>query len=304
MPTTLDAMMASYSCPAFPTHVCVSERLMPRPSDWDENLQIRGPLVLTEDEQLCLTKPPPAELLDFVKTGMPPLYMGWGSMLCKSPEHMAELVIRALFMSKQRAVVLRGWARLSLDLLDSAQPDYAEVRAYAEKNILFVDNVPHAWLFPRCSAIVCHGGSGTAHAALASGRPVIITPVFMDQFSFARYVNEQGAGVGTVQLHKLTDEALAAHILRVLGDGGMVARARQLAACLRQEDGCAAVAAAVEEWFARQGASGAWRKDFDERWLRQLREGMAKEARAQGGLFGACCAPPRSDAPEEAATGR
>ena len=35
------------------------------------------------------------------------------------------------------------------------------------KNVLVVDHVPHAWLFPRCCAVVHHGGAGALHTVLA-----------------------------------------------------------------------------------------------------------------------------------------
>jgi hypothetical protein len=35
-------------------------------------------------------------------------------------------------------------------------------------------DVPHSWLFAKCSAAVHHGGSGTMHAALAAGLPSLV----------------------------------------------------------------------------------------------------------------------------------
>jgi UDP:flavonoid glycosyltransferase YjiC (YdhE family) len=43
--------------------------------------------------------------------------------------------------------------------------------------------------------VVCHGGSGTVYGALASGVPVVIVPVFADQFENGRRVAAAGAGV-------------------------------------------------------------------------------------------------------------
>ena len=58
--------------------------------------------------------------------------------------------------------------------------------------------VPQAEVLPRCSAVVCHGGSGTVLAALAHGVPLLCLPRGADQF--ANGSNLQRAGAGRVLL--------------------------------------------------------------------------------------------------------
>jgi UDP:flavonoid glycosyltransferase YjiC (YdhE family) len=43
--------------------------------------------------------------------------------------------------------------------------------------------------------VVCHGGSGTVYGALAAGVPLVVVPVFADQFENARRVVASGAGL-------------------------------------------------------------------------------------------------------------
>jgi UDP:flavonoid glycosyltransferase YjiC (YdhE family) len=43
--------------------------------------------------------------------------------------------------------------------------------------------------------VVCHGGSGTTYGALAAGVPVVIWPMFADQFANGRTVAATGAGL-------------------------------------------------------------------------------------------------------------
>jgi len=43
--------------------------------------------------------------------------------------------------------------------------------------------------------VVCHGGSGTTLGALASGVPLVVVPVFADQFENGRRIANAGAGV-------------------------------------------------------------------------------------------------------------
>jgi UDP:flavonoid glycosyltransferase YjiC (YdhE family) len=47
---------------------------------------------------------------------------------------------------------------------------------YAAENIYELEgSLPHAWLFPKCSVIVHHGGSGTTAAATYAGVPQVRT---------------------------------------------------------------------------------------------------------------------------------
>lgn len=49
----------------------------------------------------------------------------------------------------------------------------------------FSGSVPYLWLFPKCSLIIHHGGSGTTAAALQSGVPQVVCPFMFDQFYWA-----------------------------------------------------------------------------------------------------------------------
>lgn len=65
--------------------------------------------------------------------------------------------------------------------------------------------VDQAAVFEDADLVVCHGGSGTAFGALAAGVPVVIVPLFADQFENARRI--AGAGAGLVVHRDAKDEA-------------------------------------------------------------------------------------------------
>jgi UDP:flavonoid glycosyltransferase YjiC (YdhE family) len=50
-------------------------------------------------------------------------------------------------------------------------------------------------VLPAADLVVCHGGSGTVYGALAAGVPVVVAPVFADQFENGRRVAAAGAGL-------------------------------------------------------------------------------------------------------------
>jgi UDP:flavonoid glycosyltransferase YjiC (YdhE family) len=62
-------------------------------------------------------------------------------------------------------------------------------------NVRIEAHVPHAVLFPRCDAIVSHGGSGTVIDGLAAGLPQVVLPMGADQPLNAARVEALGAGV-------------------------------------------------------------------------------------------------------------
>lgn len=55
--------------------------------------------------------------------------------------------------------------------------------------------VDQAEVLGEAALVVCHGGSGTTYGALAAGVPLVVVPVFADQFANAPKVAQAGAGV-------------------------------------------------------------------------------------------------------------
>jgi UDP:flavonoid glycosyltransferase YjiC (YdhE family) len=81
--------------------------------------------------------------------------------------------------------------------------------------------VDQANVLGEADLVVCHGGSGTTFGALAAGVPVVVVPVFADQFANAPRVVEAGAGLAV-------DTGRDAHGLRHpvgLSDAGTIHRA-------------------------------------------------------------------------------
>jgi len=55
--------------------------------------------------------------------------------------------------------------------------------------------VEQAVVLDEADLVVCHGGSGTVFGALRAGVPVVVVPIFADQFENGRRVAEHGAGL-------------------------------------------------------------------------------------------------------------
>jgi UDP:flavonoid glycosyltransferase YjiC (YdhE family) len=62
-------------------------------------------------------------------------------------------------------------------------------------NVRLESWVAQADVLAQADVVLCHGGSGTVFGALAAGVPVVVVPVFADQFDNGRRISERGAGV-------------------------------------------------------------------------------------------------------------
>ena len=58
--------------------------------------------------------------------------------------------------------------------------------------------VDQADVLGEAAMVACHGGSGTVYGALAAGVPLVVVPVFADQFANAVNVARAGAGIQVV----------------------------------------------------------------------------------------------------------
>ena len=115
----------------------------------------------------------------------PLLYMTFGTVL----GHMsiAQGVYRAALQAVQsldvRVLLTVGRQFDRSDL--GPVPAHVHVEAWVDQ----------ADVFPRADLVVCHGGSGTAFGAMAAGVPVVVVPVFADQFVNGVRIARTGAGL-------------------------------------------------------------------------------------------------------------
>lgn len=172
-----------------------SAALVPTPADWRREAWQCGYWFTEPDPDYRA----PDDLARFLDTGGPPIYLGFGSMPSKDPADLTRIVLAALKQTGQRAVLATGWGGLTKEALP----------AELSKRLFLIDNAPHSWLFPRCAAIVHHGGAGTTHEAVRWGKPSLVCPVFGDQPFWGQQIHRIGAGPEPIRQKKLTPDKLA-----------------------------------------------------------------------------------------------
>jgi sterol 3beta-glucosyltransferase len=209
-----------------------SPLLVPKPPDWGEMIQVTGFWSLGPPKGW---QPDPS-LVEFLESGPPPVYVGFGSVSPHRPEETADIVKKALSLAKQRGVIMIERTQGSDQRLSDT---------------LYVTNgLPHEWLFPYMQAVVHHGGAGTTAASLRAGVPTIIVPHVDDQQFWGERVAKLGVGPKPVARRHLSAHKLAELLNAVGRNQDMQRRAQEVGAALRKENGVGQAVKAIQACVA------------------------------------------------------
>ncbi len=174
----------------------------------------------------------PAEIERFLDEGEPPVFVGFGSMKSEDPVATARIVLEAVRALGRRVLLSRGWGAIG------AVPEGSDCR--------FVGSVPHTLLFPRCAAVVHHGGLGTTATAARAGVAQVLCPHMGDQFYWADQLERQGLTPPPVWRARLTAERLCTALERALADRDMAKCRREVAHAIASRDAVGAAVTAIE----------------------------------------------------------
>ena len=120
----------------------------------------------------------------------------------------------------------------------------------APANARVVDWVGYSQVMPAADLVICHGGHGTVARALGAGAPVLACPAVGDMTENGARVAWAGAGL-MVPWRLTRPGAVRAAARRILGDRRFAARAGEIAAWARANDGASRGAALVERLARR-----------------------------------------------------
>lgn len=173
----------------------------------------------------------PAKVRDFIEAGPRPVYLGFGSMADPDPGSTTRLVLEAVERAGCRALLSRGWAGFGGIPLP--------------ENVLLLDSVPHAKLFPHLQGAVHHGGAGTTATSARAGIPQLVVPHLLDQFYWGEGIHRRGLGPAPLPRARLDVAGLAAGLRELCENEWLAERARELGTVLSQRDGASLVAEAL-----------------------------------------------------------
>jgi len=202
--------------------VASSPSLFPRPDDWDNAIQLCGAFHLPEQGEQWQ---PPEDLQRFILNGTPPLYMTFGSMSLADPAAAGSiaLLVDACRLAGCRAII-------QTDRIDPGA-------GTASPDIFYLARAEHHRVFPRCAAVVHHGGAGTSHAASRAGCPSIVVEHATDQAFWGGVLHRAGIAPPLLHRRTVTAAVLARTIKNVLSSSAMREKAREIGESMRRENG-------------------------------------------------------------------
>ncbi|MGB7539160.1 MAG: glycosyltransferase [Anaerolineales bacterium] len=218
----------------FPAFAAWSGHFLPRPPDWPERT------VQTGWWSLPQKTPVDPRLQGFIQSGPPPVYIGFGSWGVHEKTAVTEVLLEALRLTGNRAVLLGNTV--------DDRPKFPDT-------VLVADELPHDWLLPRMKAAVHHGGAGTVGAAITAGIPSVVVPSFGMQAAWGRMIAEKKIG-SFLEKQAMSAERLAA-ALREVDRPEIRERARALGALARTDGGAIQAADEIERrlWEATSGSA-------------------------------------------------
>jgi UDP:flavonoid glycosyltransferase YjiC (YdhE family) len=209
-----------------------SRYVVPRPADWGDNVKVTGYWFDQEEPWES-----PDDLRRFITNGKPPVFIGFGSMPIDDQRRDIGIFAEALRQLDLRGVVSAGWGGLSSDDL----PDH----------LFRIDYTPYSQLFPRMSAIVHHGGSGTTATGLRAGIPSVLVPFVFDQFYWGDRLRQLGVSPRPIPHKKLTVERLVERLDQAIRDKQMRRNASALGERIRTEDGVKNAVDAIMQYLQK-----------------------------------------------------
>jgi sterol 3beta-glucosyltransferase len=212
--------------------VGVSPTICNRPADWSPNNLVSGflnPPAGLSSETL------PAGLSEFLAAQEPPIYFTFGSMMVEDFEYIKE--VANIWTETTRQLGRRAIFQLPWHDLDAFQTD---------ANVFKVQRSPYKLVFPKCSAVVHHGGAGTTQSSLMAGCPSVIVAHMADQFFWGSELERLGVAGPTQKRQGLSAVKLARAIDIAIGTPSMAERATALGRAMTCEDGVAVAVNAIE----------------------------------------------------------
>ncbi|MEU1732861.1 nucleotide disphospho-sugar-binding domain-containing protein [Streptosporangium sp. NPDC020145] len=157
------------------------------------------------------------------------VYFSLGS-LGSADVALMQRVIDVLGTTPHRFVVSKG-------------PLHEEIKL--AENMWGAEFLPQTRILPLVDLVITHGGNNTTTEALHFGKPMIVLPLFWDQYDNAQRVDELGYGVRLAP-YTFTDEELTGALDRLLGDTALRERLAAAGEEIRRRDGLRRAADLIE----------------------------------------------------------
>ncbi len=148
------------------------------------------------------------------------VYLSLGSLGSADVDLMKRLV-DVLGRTPHRFIVSKGPQHEDFELAD---------------NMIGMEFLPQTKVIPQVDLVITHGGNNTTTESLHFGKPMILLPLFWDQYDNAQRMDELGFGV-RLSTYAFTDQEMFDALEKLLGDHELRARMTKIGALIRERDG-------------------------------------------------------------------
>lgn len=215
--------------------IAVSPVLSTPADDWSENHKVCGFFNL--DDYVSKWEVP-QDLENFLNNGEPPVYFTLGSMTGTENNALyinetTKLLYDAAKLAGCRAIIQSRW-------------EY--VKNIPEDDSIFkVNSAPYLKIFPKCKAVIHHGGAGTTQTATLCGTPSIIIAHIQDQFLWGHQLKKLGIGGKVLSRQTVTSKKIAVEIQKITHDPSKKEKAIEIGKLLAAENGVQKAVKYIEE---------------------------------------------------------
>lgn len=168
------------------------------------------------------------------------VYLSLGSLGGADVELMQRLV-DVLGTTRHRFIVSKGPQADRITLAD---------------NMVGEQMLPQTKVIPQVDLVISHGGNNTVTETLHFGKPLIVLPLFWDQYENAQRIDELGYGI-RLGTYTFTDDELTGAVDRLLADTELRQRLDAIGKAIRERDGLRVGADVIEEVGVKHRASVA-----------------------------------------------
>jgi MGT family glycosyltransferase len=176
----------------------------------------------------------PWELPEELAGHGPLVYLSLGSLGSADVELMRKL-IGSLADTRYRVIVSKG-----------PQHDQLELAS----NMVGEEFLPQASILPQVDLVITHGGNNTVTECLWFGKPMVVLPLFWDQYDNAQRIHETGFGI-RLDTYTHEPEELLGAIERLLANGKLSQRLTATSERLQQNPGTVKAADRIQELVTR-----------------------------------------------------
>jgi len=157
------------------------------------------------------------------------IYLSLGSLGSADVELMKRLV-SILGKTKHKFIVSKG-------------PQASEYELAS--NMFGAEFLPQISIIPKVDLVITHGGNNTTTESVHFGKPMIVLPLFWDQYDNAQRVHEKGHGI-RLATYAFKDEELTGAIDKLLNDSALLAKLNKIGEAVRSRKGIEEAATKIE----------------------------------------------------------